>query len=196
MENVAILARVPSALRRGAAQCAIINNALRAYPSFSILNFPFRNSQELLLADLSHTAHIRLQRLRDCNRAVLTQVVLEECDQHTRRCNNGVVQRVCEVQLLRILLAADTDAQTARLCVAEVGAGADLEVLLLARRPCLYVAGFDLQVSQVAGAALERAYRNIERTEEIDRVLPQLPVPRYEARRVGKEFNSRLSPSH
>ena len=70
-----------------------------------------------------------------------------------------------------------TDAQTARLRVAQVRAGADFKVLLLARGPGFHIAALDLQIGQIAGAALERANRNIQRTEEIDGVLPQAVVP-------------------
>ena len=37
-------------------------------------------------------AHVGLQHLGDGHGAVGLQVVLQECDQHTRRCHAGVVQ--------------------------------------------------------------------------------------------------------
>ena len=41
--------------------------------------------------------HIALERFRNADRAVLIQIVFQECDEHTGRCHNGVVQRVCKV---------------------------------------------------------------------------------------------------
>ena len=65
-------------------------------------------------------------------------------------------------KILAAVLALDADAQTARLRVAQRGAAADLEILLLARAPCLDVAALNLQVGQIAGAAFERADRDIQ----------------------------------
>ncbi len=73
-------------------------------------------------------------------------MILEECDKHTRRSHAGVVQSVGQIGLA--ILALDADVQAAGLCIAQVGAGADLEVLLLAGAPGLDVAALDLQVSQ------------------------------------------------
>ena len=69
--------------------------------------------------------HIRLEHLRDGDGAVCLEVVLEERDQHTRRSNNGVIQSMREVQLT--VLTAYTNLQAASLCVAQVGAGANLD---------------------------------------------------------------------
>ena len=73
--------------------------------------------------------------------------------------------------------ALNTDLETAGLRVTEIRAASDLEILLLTRRPCLNVAGLHLEVSQIAGAAFERAHRNIQRAEEVYRVLPHDVVP-------------------
>ena len=75
-------------------------------------------------------AHIRLQHFGNGHAAVGLQMVLQESDQHTRRCHAGVVQGVGQVGLA--VLALDADVQAACLCIAQVGAGADLEILLLA----------------------------------------------------------------
>ncbi len=45
--------------------------------------------------------------------------------------------------------------------------------------PRFDVAGFDLQVRQVAGAAFQRANRDIHRAEEIDSVLPEAVIPHH-----------------
>ena len=75
------------------------------------------------------------------------------------------------------VFAGDADLESACLSVGEVGAGADLEILLLSGAPRLDVDGLDLEIGEVAGAALEGAYRDIEGAEELDRVLPQLIEP-------------------
>ena len=98
-------------------------------------------------------AHIRLQHFGDGHAAVSLQMVLQEGDQHTRRCHAGVVQGVGQVGLA--VLALDADVQAACLCIAQVGAGADLKVLLLTGAPCLDIAALDLQVRQVTGAAVQ-----------------------------------------
>ena len=45
--------------------------------------------------------------------------------------------------------------------------------------PCLYVAGLHLQIRQVAGAALQGPYRDIQRAEQVYRVLPQFVIPEH-----------------
>ena len=67
--------------------------------------------------------------------------------------------------------------QAAGLCIAQVGAGADFEVFLLAGAPCLDVAALDLQVSQVTGAAVQLTDRDLHAAEQLDGVLPELLVP-------------------
>ena len=89
-------------------------------------------------------AHIRLEALRDGDGAVLLKMVFKERDEHTRGCDAGVVERVGQIHLA--VRTLDADAETAGLCVAEIRAGADLEIFLLARAPRLNVAGFDLQI--------------------------------------------------
>ena len=74
-------------------------------------------------------AHVGTQDLGNIDAAVGVQVVLEERDEHTRGSDDGVVERVGEIELA--VLAADADLQSARLRVAEIRAGAYLKVLLL-----------------------------------------------------------------
>ena len=121
------------------------------------------------------TAHVGTQHLGDDDAAVGLEVVLEERDEHTRGGNTGVVERVGEVILA--VLALDADVQAACLRVAEIRAGADLKILLLARAPRLDVAGLDLQIGEIAGAALKLAHRNVHAAEELDGVAPELFVP-------------------
>ena len=90
-------------------------------------------------------------------------MVLEECDEHTRRSHAGVVQSVGQIGLT--ILALDADVQAAGLCIAQVGAGADFEVFLLAGAPCLDVAALDLQVSQA------------EQRSSADGHVPDFPIP-------------------
>ena len=87
----------------------------------------------------------------------------------------GVVERVSQIHLA--VGALDADGQAAGLRVAEVRAGADLEILLLPRAPGLDVAGFDLEVGQIAGAAFELPDRDLQIAEQLDRVAPELVVP-------------------
>ena len=75
------------------------------------------------------------------------------------------------------LLGLDTDLEASGLGIAQVGAATHLEILLLAGRPCLYVHGLDLEVGQVARAALQGADGDIHGTEQIYGVLPQLVEP-------------------
>ena len=42
-------------------------------------------------------AHIGLERLGYADRAVLVEVILEERDEHSRRSNNCIIERVSEV---------------------------------------------------------------------------------------------------
>ena len=133
------------------------------------------NLQKLLFRDDNFlAAHVRTQSFRDANAAVCLEVVLKECDEHTRRCNNGVVQRVGKVLAV---FAVYADAQAARLCITKVGATADLKVLLLARGPRFNVHRLNFQVCEVAGAALERADRDIHAAEQVYGVLPELIIP-------------------
>ena len=83
----------------------------------------------LLLVDGNHdlkAAHVGLQHLGDGDAAVGLQMVLEECDEHTRRSHAGVVQGMGQIGLA--VLALDADVQAACLCIAQIGAGADLEI--------------------------------------------------------------------
>ena len=73
-------------------------------------------------------AHVRLEALRDGDASVLLEVVLKERNEHTRGCNAGVVERVGQIHLA--VRTLDADAETAGLCVAEVRAGANLEIFL------------------------------------------------------------------
>ena len=124
-----------------AVPCLLYGNLLfRA--NFNSELFHVKQSEHVLLLILRNkdllAAHVRLQRLRNLDGAVSLQVVLEKCYQHTRRGDNGVVQCMSEVIAL---LTLDADAKTACLCITEVRAAADFEILLLTRRPSLNVAG-------------------------------------------------------
>ena len=54
-------------------------------------------------------------------------------------------------------------------------------------RPCLDVAALNFQVGQIAGAAFQRAHRNIQRTEEIDGVLPESVIPHHGILRLADD---------
>ena len=63
-------------------------------------------------------AHVRAKRFGNIDAAVGVQVVFEERDEHARGSDDGVVERMREIELA--VLAADADLQPARLRVAEV----------------------------------------------------------------------------
>ena len=63
----------------------------------------------LLLMDRHHdleAAHVGLQDLGDGDTAIGLQMVLEECDEHTRRSHAGVVQSVGQIGLAILALDA------------------------------------------------------------------------------------------
>ena len=88
-------------------------------------------------AQLGLAAHVRLKCFGDGYGAIGLKVVLQEGNEHTGRGNAGVVQGVCQSGFAVLVLVADL--QAACLCVTQIGAGADLKVLLLTGGP-----GFDV----------------------------------------------------
>ena len=115
--------------------------------------------------------------MRDTDGAVRLQIVFKERDEHTGRSHHGVVEGVGKV--LFAVRAVDTDLESSCLRVAEVGAGAHLEIFLLTGRPRLYVYRLHLEVGKVTGAALKRSYRDIHGAEQIHGILPELIVPHH-----------------
>ena len=99
-------------------------------------------------------AHVHSERFGDRYCAVAVEVVLEESDEHSGRCYNGVVKGVCKV--LAAVLALNSYLESSCLSIAQIRAGTYLEVLLLSGAPCLNVAALYLQVSQVARALHDR----------------------------------------
>ena len=67
--------------------------------------------------------------------------------------------------------------QSSRLCVTQIRTASYFKVFLLSRRPCFYIAGFHFQVCQVAGTTFQSTYRDIQRAEQINRILPQIVIP-------------------
>ena len=102
-------------------------------------------------------------------------MILKECDEHTGRCDAGIIQ--CMSKVTFSILTLHADSKSPCLCVSEVGAGTYLKILLLSRGPCLDVQGFHLQVCQVAGAAFQRTDRDLKRTEIVYRILPEPVIP-------------------
>ena len=76
----------------------------------------------LVLLNFFLAAHIHAQRFRNINGTVLVNIVFKESDKHTWWCNYGIVQRMGKV--FSLFLAADTDAQTTSLRIAQIGAAA------------------------------------------------------------------------
>ena len=102
-------------------------------------------------------------------------MVFQERDEHSGRRDAGVVERVRKIGLAVFTL--DADAESSRLGVAEVRAGADLEIFLLAGAPRLNVAGLDLEVGKITRAALELPDGNLQIAEQLHRVFPELIIP-------------------
>ena len=72
--------------------------------------------------------HIRSQHFRNADASVCLKVVFKECDEHSGRSNDRIVEGMREVLAV---FARDPDTEASCLSVAEVGTGADLEILLL-----------------------------------------------------------------
>ena len=83
-------------------------------------------------------------------------MILKESDQHSRRSDTCIVEGIGE--MLSPVSSLDLNIQTAGLRVAKIGAGANLKILFLTRRPCLHIERLDLQICQIAGAALKGTY--------------------------------------
>ena len=86
----------------------------------------------LLLFNYLFATHVRSEGNGNIDGAVSVEVVFQERYQHSRRRDNGVVEGVRKVFTF---FAVDSDFESARLSVTEVGAGADFKILLLTRRP-------------------------------------------------------------
>ena len=133
---------------------------------------------KLLFNDFGFAAHIGTESLGNADNKfaiAYLKVVFEECDKHSRGSNNGVVEGVCKIFLAVCALNADTKA--ARLRVTEVGAGANLKILALLRRPRFNIIGLNLKVGKVARAALKGANGDIHRAEKLNGVAPHLVEP-------------------
>ena len=81
----------------------------------------------LVLRTNAVSEHVPLQGFRNADRAILVEVVFQECDQHAGWSNNGVVQGVGEI--LVAVLALDADSQPSCLCIAQIGAAAHLSLI-------------------------------------------------------------------
>ena len=111
----------------------------------------------------------------DGDGAVGLQMILEEGNEHYAAARCRYYSAYGRGRACRPRRAPDI--QAARLRVSEVGAGADLEILLLPRAPRLDIAGFDLEIGQIAGAADELTDRNFQIPEQLDGIVPQLLIP-------------------
>ena len=80
-------------------------------------------------------------------------------------------------KILAAVFTLNSYLESSCLSIAQIRAGTYLEVLLLSGAPCFNVTALYFQVSQVARTALKSTYRDIQRTEEVNRVLPQLVIP-------------------
>ena len=78
-----------------------------------------RAGSACLWADDVFAAHVHSQRLWNANRTVVVEVVFQECNHHTRRCNNGVVEGVRQIGLF-CFLVLNADSQSACLSVTQI----------------------------------------------------------------------------
>ena len=69
--------------------------------------------------DLCFSAHIRSESLGNIDRTVSIHVILEECDEHSGRSNNGVVKSMSKIFAILTVYA---DAKTSCLSITEVRA--------------------------------------------------------------------------
>lgn len=73
----------------------------------------------LCLGDKSFSAaHVGTKHLGDSHASVRLKMILKEGNEHTRRSDNGIVQRVRKIYLA--VRALYTHSQPASLCIAEV----------------------------------------------------------------------------
>ena len=121
--------------------------------------------------DFFDSTHIWLQCFRDIYTSVCIQVIFQEGNQHSRRRNYSIIQSMCEILTIFTIY---TDFQSSCLCITQVGAASYFKVFLLSWRPCLYIDGFYFQISQITGTAFQSTNRDIQGTEQLNSVLPQL----------------------
>ena len=81
-----------------------------------IIHYCVAGFQLFLRNQLFLSAHIRTQSCRYVHAAVFLEVVLKERDEHSRRCNAGIVEGVGEV--VSFLLVPYSYGKTSRLSVA------------------------------------------------------------------------------
>lgn len=75
------------------------------------------------------TAHVRTKHLGDSYATIRLKMILKECDKHTRRCDDCIIEGMRQIHSAVGALYAHSEA--ASLCISEVGAGADLKIFLL-----------------------------------------------------------------
>ena len=122
------------------------------------------------LSDFRLTAHVWTKYFRNADRTVCLKIVLEKCDQHSRRSYYCVVQCVCEIFVS--VTSFYTDAKTSCLCITKVRTASYFKVFLLSWRPCLYVTRFYFKVGKVTLTGFQSTNRDIKRTEQINSVFP------------------------
>ena len=85
-----------------------------------------------------------MKRLRNIDAAVGAEVILKECDEHSRRSDDGIIERVSEI--VAGLLIFYPYAEPSSLSVSEIRTASDLKVFFLSRRPCFDVDALDLEI--------------------------------------------------
>src|SRR5437016_13483725 len=123
---------------------------------------------ELSRRDLLAASHVRAERLRDLDRAILALVVLHDRDHETWQSEAGTIQQM-RVFERSAGFAAVANVSSLRLERSAVAAGGDLEPLTHSRRPCLDVESAHRLERQIAGAQLEHANREFQPPEHFGR---------------------------
>src|SRR5450756_1087508 len=123
-------------------------------PSSLVIRMRMRRSSGVL--DGLAAAHIGLQHVRNCDRAVLLLIVLQHGDQSAADRDAGAVEGV-QVAYLTAFPGAVARAHTARLELAADRAGGNFPVSPLPRQPHLDVVGLLRSEAHVAGAQRHHA---------------------------------------
>ena len=101
----------------------LFKKRLESFPKQAVLlmNYSINKVRDLFNGNqLFLAAHIRTKGNGDINAAVGVEVIFKECDEHSRRSNDGIIERMGKIFFA--VLAVDSDCESASLCVAAVGA--------------------------------------------------------------------------
>ena len=119
--------------------------------------------RSFLLADFFHASHIRLKNFRNLHGSVRLKIIFQKRNQHP-----GPAPLPCCSAYGRNIFhfrRSLPDLEPSRLCITQIGAAPDFEILLLSRRPGLYIHGLHFQIRQITGTTFQSSHRNIHRSK-------------------------------